>query len=123
MLHESSEVASVEIFYLQESVMGELPLDAKPINVLDKEEITRFCLDLQSLKYTDIVILLPVAIDPSFTLDGYVAKISYNNGDYEIVGDNGYQPQTVIDGRGVIHQYSFEDDDWSTLINPYISQS
>ena len=120
LFHDPSDVEKVEIYYLDESQDFELPVDAKPIKYLLGDDVRAICDDLESLQYKDVIILLPVMYDPSFSLGEYVVKVSYRNGDCEIIGDYGYQTTKVVEGRGAAHHYSFDNAAWDALINKYV---
>ena len=120
-LHDADSIVAIEIYNLTEYIDFDLPEDAEPIAYVKQEDYASFCEDIASIEFSDEIILFPAAIDPSWTLHGYVAKIIYDNGDYELINNSGYQSQEVINGRGRSFHYSFPDDvTWVNLIQKHI---
>ena len=121
LLHDASKISSVEIYHLTEYAEFELPEEVEPVTSLDPAVFSEFCTDIQSLRYTDVLILFPMAVDPSWGLMDYVVKIIYINGDFEVIGNYGYQTQEVVDGSGSSNRhYSFDGETWVSFIEKYI---
>ena len=123
-LHSSDSITSIEIYSLAEPVDGNIPKDAQPIAYLEQDDFGSFCEDIRNIQLNEYLLFAPVTFDPSWTLEGYVAKVFYENGDYEIICDQGYQFQDVTDGRDYGYHYKFPDDStWTNLVESYIDEN
>ena len=120
-LHSADSISAIEIYNLAESVDGDIPEDAEPIAFVKQEDFASFCEDISKIQFSNLIILVPVTYDPSWSLGGYVAKIIYENGDYEIICNRGYQAHEVKNGRDRSFHYNFPDDStWNNLIESYM---
>ena len=124
LLHSADKIETIEI-YLLEAAKGEIPEEAIPVAYVDSADYSDFCSDLEDLPFRNGIMLLPVAFDPGWYLDGYVVKIIYDTGGFDIIAGSGYQYQQEADGsrfRG--RHYSVEDDSmWNSFIEKYINIS
>ena len=121
-LHGTDEIDKIEIYFLEEGTQFNVPDDAEPVGVIAPESYADFCREIQSIDFTVTVLLLPAAVDPSWYLDGYVVRIFYQNGDSEMICDQGFQEQEVTTdiGSRSMH-YSFpESFDWDAFVKRYL---
>ncbi len=90
MLYGESPVASVELYdlpvlygglkdFFESGKEGSVPVKQLPADRMDG-----FLSEVTTWKYTDTVILLPVAQDSPREFGGYAVKVTYENGNWEI---------------------------------------
>lgn len=81
-----------------------------PICVIEENLYNEFISDYNALPSTMWLPWIPMAVDPTWTYDGYIAKIYFNNS--EIV---------ILDGTHSTFSYC-EDEDWYNFLKKYIGE-
>ena len=124
-LHGTDQISQIEVFYLEDVDDFNLPDDAVPVALIAPEDYDDFCGEIQNIDFTDTILLLPAAVDPSWYLQGYVVRIVYQNGDFEVICNQGYQYQETADGwGGKSRHYSFPKSfDWDAFVKGYIDHT
>lgn|GEM_PF-4929843 len=113
---EDETIRSVELYDLDAGTYGSIPEDQKPVCALSSDKFVDFCRELDDLMGFQIGFLVfPAANDPSFSLAGYVVKITYESGTYEVVGD-GYQSYNPADGKFKATHHSLSTEKWNAFI-------
>jgi hypothetical protein len=93
----------------------------QPIKILDKELFGEVIQDLESLDFKSTLLIF-AASDPNFGLHGYVIKIVYNSGIYQLVSNAG--ATYTYDSNGYVNSFhsSVKKDVWNNLIIKYIGE-
>lgn len=127
--HDTSEIVSVELYNLTVSYMGrfhgredcidQMEEELDPIDTLDAENYDDFVKDLEKLTFTDHLILVLAAMDPAYYYRGYTVKITYENGDYDILSPTG---QLYDSGEKYIEDgWNCDEDKWNSFIEKYFA--
>lgn len=127
--HDASEIVSVELYNLTVSYMGrfhgredcidQMEEELDPIDTLDAENYDDFVKDLEKLTFTDHLILVLAAMDPAYYYRGYTVKITYENGDYDILSPVG---QLYDSGERYIEDsWSCDEDKWNAFIEKHFA--
>lgn len=117
-------IISIEVYFVDvsyETQLENLPTTMQPIKILDKELFGEVIQDLESLDFKSTLFIF-AANDPNFNLYGYVIKIMYNSGLYQLVSNAG--ASYTYDSNGYINSFhsSVEEDVWNNLIIKYIGE-
>ena len=91
-----------------------------PIDALDAEQYEEFVKDLEGLTFTDhFFIILGAAMDPSYSYHGYTVKITYLNGDYDIISCSSqlYDKAENYDEN----IWDCDEEKWNNFIESYFS--
>ena len=126
---EDSAIVSIEVYDLRdggysgrfESIdydIDRMEEEHEPVKVLDPVQYPDFIEKLESLVFdnTDVFILAPM--DPSYYYHGYTVKITYENGNYDILSAN---CQLFDSGEDYIEKnYNYDQDKWNKLIEVYL---
>ena len=89
--------------------------------ILDKSLFEEVIKDLESLDFKSTLLLF-AANDPNFNLYGYVIKIMYDSGVYQLVSNAG--AVYTYDSNGYLNSFhsSVKEDVWNSLIIKYIGE-
>lgn len=117
-------IISIEVYFMNFSYEIEsdnLPSTMQPIKILDKELFEEVIQDLESLDFKSTLLIF-AANDPNFNLYGYVIKIVYNSGIYQLVSNAG--AAYTYDSNGYLNSFhgSVKEDVWNNLIIKYIGE-
>ena len=117
-------IISIEVYFVDvsyETQLENLPTTMQPIKILDKELFGEVIQDLESLDFKSTLLIF-AANDPNFDLYGYVIKIVYNSGIYQLVSNAG--AAYTYDSNGYINSShsSVKEDVWNNLIIKYIGE-
>ncbi|MBR6516222.1 MAG: hypothetical protein IKT40_05135 [Bacilli bacterium] len=117
-------IISIEVYFVDvsyETQLENLPTTMQPIKILDKELFGEVIQDLESLDFKSTLLIF-AANDPNFDLYGYVIKIVYNSGIYQLVSNAG--ACYTYDSNGYINSFhsSVKEDVWNNLIIKYIGE-
>ena len=91
------------------------------IKILDKSLFEEVIKDLESLDFKSTLLIF-AANDPNFKLYGYVIKIMYDSGVYQLVSNAG--AVYTYDSNGYLNSFhsSVKEDVWKSLIIKYIGE-
>lgn len=128
--HDASEIVSVELYDLrQRSYVGrfygwdenidQMEEELDPIDALDAENYDDFVKDLEKLTFTDHLFLILAPMDPDYNYHGYTVKITYSNGDYDILSHACQLYDSGEDDRET--NWSCDEDKWNTFIEKYFA--
>ena len=129
--YDTSEIVSVELYYLKESYSGrfygleegsidrmEEELDS--IDTLDTEQFSDFASDLEGLTFTNHFFgILVAANDPVYNYQGYTVKITYQNGDYDILSPTCQLYEMGDDYNE--NNWNCDEDKWNRFIKDYFT--
>ena len=89
---DADTVTSIEIYDLCEldSLYGNFDKTQKNIYKISADKNADFLNDLAEIRFSDSIILVPAAVDPSFYYDEWTVRINYTDGSYEFISSDGY---------------------------------
>lgn len=117
-------IISIEVYFVDfsyETELDNLPTTMQPIKILDKELFGEVIQDLESLDFKATLVIF-AANDPNFDLYGYVFKIVYNSGIYQLVSNAGACYTYDSNGESDSFHCSVKEDVWNNLIIKYIGE-
>ncbi len=122
---DEKNIAYIEIYFKNDSydtTNNNIPHNLRPIKKIDKENYSEIINDVKSLKFANTVIII-AANDPNFNLYGFIIKITYQSGKYQLIANTGtcYTYDSNDKSISVFHGY-VEDDVWKELIVKYIGE-
>ena len=117
-------ILSIEVYFVYfsyDTELDNLPTTAQPIKILDRSLFEEVIKDLENLDFKSILLIF-AANDPNFNLYGYVIKIMYDSGVYQLVSNAG--TIYTYDSNGYLNSYhgSLKEDVWNSLIIKYIGE-
>ncbi len=126
---EDSAIVSIEVydlgdggycgrFYGMDDDIDRMEEEHEPVKVLDTAQYPSLIEKLESLVFdnTDVIILAPTT--PSYYYNGYTVKITYENGNYDILSAN---CQLFDSGEDYSEKnYNYDQDKWNELIEAYL---
>ena len=122
---DSESVASVEFYDLrqsQTSYSGFLDT-ATPAYTLPEDQKEAFLADLAEIKFTDYIIIVIAAIDPSFYFGDWVVRVNYTDGSCDLLSNGGYNESYDPSGElSDSNHWSCDDGEWYAFIFKYIPQ-
>ncbi len=115
-------IQNIEVYLLPYDIYtSDIPDGYKPIYTIDNNLYEELIDELEQLDYKQILIII-AANDPNFDLHGFIFKITYKSGTYQLVGNSGacytYGSDDTFDSfTGMVN-----DETWKTLVIKYIGQ-
>ena len=120
---DPSAVAFVEVYYLAEvdTLYGNFVKTEETAYKIPTEQTADFLGDLAKIEFSDAIVIVLAAIDPSFYYDDRTVRINYNDGSFELISPDGYG-QTFSNTGELIdsHHYGCNQDEWDALISKYV---
>ena len=128
--YDTSEIVSVELYHLTGSYDGrfygseedidQMEEELDPIDTLDAEQFSDFVSDLEGLTFTNHFFgILVAANDSSYSCYGYTVKITYQNGDYDILSPTGQFYEMGEDFNE--NNWNCDEDKWNRFIKDYFT--
>ena len=128
--YDTSEIVSVELYYLTGSYDGrfygleedidQMEEELDPIDALDAEQYEEFVKDLEGLTFTNHFFgILVAANDPVYNYRGYTVKITYQNGDYDILSPTCQLYEMGEDYNE--NNWNCDEDKWNRFIKDYFT--
>ena len=128
--YDTSEIVSVELYYLTNNGSGgrfgrfadidEMEEELDPIDTLDAEQFSDFVSDLEGLTFTNHFFgILVAANDPVYNYRGYTVKITYQNGDYDILSPTCQFYEMGEDYNE--NNWNCDEDKWNRFIKDYFT--
>lgn len=117
-------ILSIEVYFVDfsyDTELENLPTTAQPIKILDRSLFEEVIKDLENLDFKSTLLIF-AANDPNFNLYGYVIKIMYDSGVYQLVSNAG--ASYTYDSNGYLNSFhsSVKEDVWNNLIIKYIGE-
>ena len=86
------QVSSVDIYdlYKSESNYSDFLTTETPVYTLTNDQLDSFLSDLADIRFTDYIIIVLAAVDPSFSYGDWVVRINYTDGSYSLISCDGY---------------------------------
>ena len=126
--HDVSEIASVELYDLTAdkysgrfngAEIDRMEEELDPIDTLDAEKYKDFVKDLEKLTFTNHMVLVLAPMDPYYYYEGYTVKITYQNGDYDILSPTGQLYDSGEDYNE--SRWDCDEKKWNRFIKDYFT--
>ena len=120
---DASTVLSIQIYDLCEfdGYSSQFCETETPVYEISAEQNEDFISDLNSIEFTDYIIIVLAAIDPSFNYHTWTARINYSDGTYELISDGGYGETYDSNNEWVSsHHWSCDAAEWEAFIGKYV---
>lgn len=124
-LDYSEEIIQIDIFFIpfiENEYITDIPSYVTPIRTFETSQYEEIVNDLESLDYKTVLLIF-AASDPNFKVFGYVFKITYASGTYQLVSNSG---MGYTYNRSGEYLNSFKgkvkEEVWDELIIKYIGQ-
>lgn len=120
---DADTVASIEIYDLcgVDSLYGGFVETETPVYKIPPEEKTDFLNDLAKIRFSDAIIIVLAAIDPSFYYDEWTVRINYTDGSYELISSDGYGETYDNNGERIdSHHFGCDQEEWRTFVGKYV---
>ena len=123
-VEDVANIESIEVYFIdweEELYLEDIPESMQPIEILDKDVYEGLIQDLESLDFKSILII-GAANDPSWYIYGFVFKIIYSSGAYQVVSNCG----TVYTYNSKEQSKAFHGvvskETWNELVKKYIGK-
>lgn len=122
LLYGVEEIETIAIYDLGEKSVESLDDSLEPVGYIPKEQYESFANSVEYLPYTNTFIIVLAAIDSSFSFSGYVFKVSYQNGGYEIITSGARQPYRTAEGKERSYSYECDEEVWLAFVKQYLEE-
>ena len=122
---DATTVLSIQIYDLceSESYYDQFIKTETPVYEIPQEQTANFVADLNSITFTDHLIIVLAAIDPSFSYGVWTVRINYTDGSYELISCRGYGETYDSNNERVSgHHWSCDDVEWEAFIGQYVPE-
>lgn len=121
----AEEVTSVQFYDLRNVKSGSSGFDktCEPVYSVPEEDLEHFLHDFSRLEFTDTILIVIAAIDPSFYYGDWVVRINFSNGQYTFYSCDGYGETFNSEGDCISStHFSCDDKDLENLIDKYYTK-
>ena len=122
--YDVSEITAIEIHNLGDEAYDIYQLEELmeqnfiPIATLESEQYSGFAEEIKELDFSDTLVIAPASVSTDYSFIGYIVKITYANGEYEILN---HRCQTYHNDKGNYpDSYGCDEGDWNRLIEAYL---
>ena len=118
---DQQTVESIELYDLCDDPYD--PLEKEPAYEIPQEQKAEFLQDLAKIKFTDVILIVLAAVDPSFYYDTWTVRINYTDGSFELISADGYGQ--VFDANGEQtdgHHFGCEQEEWDAFLVKYLPE-
>ncbi len=118
----TEEVRSVQFYDLREDAAAEAFYDktCEPVYALTGEDKEAFLDDFSKLKFSDTILIVLAAVDPSFSYGDWVVRINFANGQYTFYSCAGYGETFDAEGNRISSTHlSCDEEELQSLISKY----
>ena len=122
---DADTVVSIEIYDLCEydSLYGGFVKTELPVYKIPEEKVADFLSELGEIRFTDAIIIVLAATDPSFYYDVWTVRINYIDGSYELISCDGYGQTYNKDGEITdSHHFGCDQEEWLTFVGKYVPE-
>lgn len=116
------EVAAVQFYDLRDCDSTERGFHktVDPVYTLPEEEVADFLEDFAKIEFTDTIVILFAAAEPSVHYGEWVVRINFTDGSYTFYSSAGYGETLDADGNQIdLTHYGCDADQLAELINNY----
>ena len=122
---DAEKVSTIEIYGIHKSeriTSSDVNADTLAYS-LDENEFSDFLNKLSKIQFKDYILIVPGAVNPSFSYGNYVVKIKYNNGNYILISDGGFGESFDADGNRIDkNHFGCDTEKWENLIFDYLPE-
>ena len=119
----TEDVISVQFYDLRNSESSHysgFDENIKPAYTIPEEEKEEFLDDFSKLKFSDAIVIVLAAIDPSFYYCDWIVRINFSNGQYTFYSCGGYGETFDSEGKCISStHFSCDDEELENLIGKY----
>lgn len=118
------EVASVQFYDLRNrySYDDDFHQTMDPVYTLPEEETADFLKDFSKLEFSDAIVIVLAAVDPSFSYGEWVIRINFTDETYTLYSCKGYGETFDADGNRIDStHFGCDRDELAALISKYYS--
>ena len=122
---DAATVSSIEIYDLcnTDTFCGCFLETESPVYTISSEKESDFLNDLSAIEFSDAIIIVLAAIDPSFYYDTWTVRINYTDGSYELISCDGFGEIYDQNGEAVeAHHFGCDNEEWSAFIAKYLPE-
>ncbi len=112
----ADQIAEIAVFDLRDEAVVQIDDTMVPVGYVDREEYSAFVGEVESFPFVEQLLLIIAPMDPGFAYGGYVVRITYADGSYELIGAAGYQSQHRDGAYVGDSHYGCDEDRWNQLI-------
>ena len=116
-------VSSIEIYNTSqcEVAYSEFFKTEPAVYQIPDDQTADFLSDLSQIRFSDAIVIVLAAMDPSFYYGEWVTRINYTDGTYEMISCAGYgETYDQNDNHIKSHHYGCDDDEWNNFIGKYL---
>lgn len=117
---EAEDIAEIAVYDLREGWTDTLDEDMEPMGYVDSDSFASFVRELEDFPFVDQILLMLVPSDPSFVYGGYVVRITYEDGSYELIGTAGWQSRHAGGKYVGGSHYSCDREKWAAFVLKYL---
>lgn len=124
--YDVSEIAAIEIFNLGDEVYDLYELEElmeqnfMPVATLTSEQYAEFAERLGEFEFSFTYVIVAASVHVYYSFAGYVAKITYANGEYELLN---HQSQAYCrDGEHYMDAFNCDEGEWDRWIEDYLEK-
>lgn len=116
----AEQIAQIAVFDLRTEMTDKIDETLVPMGYVKADAYAAFVEELESFPFVDQMLLILVPSDPSFTYGGYVVRIAYEDGSYELIGNAGFQSKHSGGKYVGGSHYGCDDDRWNQFVLKYM---
>lgn len=117
---EAADITEIAVFDLRVGWVDALDENMEPLGYVDSESFASFAEELEAFPFVDQILLMLAPSDPSLVYGGYVVRMTYADGSYELIGSAGYQSQHAGGKLVGSSHYSCDRDKWAEFVLRYL---
>ena len=124
--YDVSEITAIEIHNLGDEAYDIYQLEELmeqnfiPVATLESEQYSGFAEEIKELDFSDTLVIAPASVNTDYSFIGYIVKITYANGEYEILNHR-CQAYSNDDGH-YPNAYSCDEGEWDRWIEGYLEK-
>ncbi|MBE6648306.1 MAG: hypothetical protein E7614_02155 [Ruminococcaceae bacterium] len=119
----SENVSSIMIYDLRECETTDSTFlkNEEPVYTLPDEKLKDFLDDLADIQFSDHILIILAAVDPSFNYGDWVARINNTDGTYLLISSHGYGEAYNSSGQVTdTNHYGCDNEEWAEFISRYL---
>ena len=117
----ADRITEIAVFDLRNKGVNHIDDSMVPAGYVDRGDFAAFVEEVETFPFVKEILLVIAPTDPSFYYGGYVVRITYADGSYELIGATGYQSR-YRDGEyvGGSH-YGCDRDRWNQMVLDFVN--
>lgn len=117
------EVVSVQFYDLRNSESyhySGFDKSCEPVYTVSEEDKAEFLEDFSKLEFSDAIVIVLAAVDPSFNYGDWVVRINFSNGQYTFYSSGGYGETFDAEGNRISStHFGCDDEELEELVGKY----